>query len=152
MDFKGPLGKDIINLPAGPSVAVLSSESATWPGLGDKRARHIGGQFKGYRLNDKREPIFTYIQQGVTVNEYTAPKLAPGGSTLLRRFDLSAKAPPDGVYVLAADGADLKEVEPGVWSMNNNGSAVKVYIDADVKTVISEQDNRKLLNVTSTVA
>jgi hypothetical protein len=62
--FEKPLGEKIHKMPAGPAFAILEDSNAEWPGDTFK--------FKmlGYRLDEKRRPIFRYEFSGVTIEDF----------------------------------------------------------------------------------
>ena len=115
----GPLGRDAINLPAGPALAVLGTPDAPWPLPRDRRQRDVGGQFKGYRLDAKRQPIFMYQLGDVHVEEQPLPVLKEGGVVLARKFRVTGAAPAGGqLYFLAAAGSRLEE-QSGAWRVDD---------------------------------
>ena len=114
-----PLGSDVINLPAGAAVAVLPSDDAPWPIARDRRARDVGGQFLGYRLDAQRRPVFMYRFGEVEVEELAAPVLREGGVALARSFMITGQPPTGRVYVLAAVGAKVEETSPGSWKVDD---------------------------------
>ncbi|MDX1565667.1 MAG: hypothetical protein R3236_09690, partial [Phycisphaeraceae bacterium] len=119
MKFNGPAGVDILKMPPGPSFAKLESATSPWPDPNPKKDRHVGGRFKGYRLDKNRAPILMYELAGVRIEEQPLPNLAPGGATLLRRFNLSVaeKAPEDMVF-LAASGEKIVAEKDGVYRVD----------------------------------
>lgn len=120
----GPLGTDVINLPPGPSFAVLGSADAAWPmpkemtPKADYRSqveRNLGGHFKGYILDKDERPTFHYILNDIDILEQPMPLLKTGGANLLRKFQLSSKQPVKDLYFLAAQGAQIAVKSPGEW-------------------------------------
>ena len=86
----GPLGTDVIDLPPGPSFAVLGSANAEWPlpkpTYHAQVERNLGGHFKGYVLDKQERPTFEYILNEVTIQEQPLPVLKAGGAELQRKF------------------------------------------------------------------
>ena len=125
--FLGPLGDDIIDLPAGPAFAVLNESNESWPTPENLQVRDLGGDFKGYRLDSYGQPTFHYQLDGVTVEETPVPTVRPGGSILQRRFRLRTTSPIEGLSFIAAVG-------PGDYSTTSaklEGSNLEVrLIDA----------------------
>jgi mono/diheme cytochrome c family protein len=116
----GPLGRDVINMPAGPAVAVLASAEAPWPVAKDRRERDVGGRFMGYRIDAQRQIIFVYHLEEVTVEEQPVPAAREGGVVLVRKFKLTGVPPPAGqLYLQAAAGRKIEEVSPGVWRVDD---------------------------------
>jgi hypothetical protein len=114
----GPAGTDIIDLPPGPAFAVLSDANAPWPKPKDQWDRNLGGRFKGYRLDKDDRPILQYELAGIRISEQTLPVLKPGGSDLIRRFELKSDSPTSGLTFLAASGMEILEKSPGVWQVD----------------------------------
>lgn len=111
--FMGPLGSDAIDLPDGPAIATLASETDPWP-KAEKTDRDTGGQFEGYRLDEKGRPAFLYTLRGVEISEGVEPVLSPGGSSLIRHFALVQKAGAGNFYLLAATGMKI-DSQAGQW-------------------------------------
>jgi cytochrome c553 len=114
----GPLGIDVINLPPGPSFAVLSDAASEWP-VAKAKQRNVGGEFKGYVLDKEMRPAFRYVLDGVEVRESPIPLLKPGGASLVRRFQLTSKADVAGLYFLAASGKKIESKSAGEWTVDN---------------------------------
>jgi mono/diheme cytochrome c family protein len=118
----GPLGTDIIDLPPGPSFAVLASPTAEWPlpkpTYKDQVERDLGGQFKGYVLDKEDRPIFHYILDGIDIQEQPLPVLKTGGADLERKFTLSSKGAVKDLYFLAAQGKQIESKSPGEWTID----------------------------------
>ncbi len=68
--FQNPLGDNVLPLPADVPFAVLSDASAAWP---SQPARDQGYQFKGYRFDDARRPIFQYQFGRVAIEDHPRP-------------------------------------------------------------------------------
>ena len=116
----GPLGRDVINLPPGPAVALLPSDDAPWPIAHDRRQRNLGGEFKGYRLDAQRQPIFMYRLGDVQIEEQPLPVPREGGVVLARKFHLTGPQPAGGkLYLLAAAGTKIEEVAPEIWKVDD---------------------------------
>ncbi len=112
--FRGPLGNDLIDLPAGPSFARLKTPTAPWP---SGKERNLGGKFKGYTLDDNRSPTFIYVLDGITIEEHSAPDLRPGGAILSRKFKLTNLK--GKLYFLAASGGSIKKLSKGAYLIDN---------------------------------
>ena len=141
----GPLGRDVLNLSAGPAVAVLGAPDADWPVPRDRRQRDVGGQFKGYRLDEQRQPIFLYRLGDVDIEEQPVPELRPGGPILMRKFSVTGKPPAAGaLYFLAAAGAKVQEQSPGTWRVDDK-LTVRLRAPAGVEAVVRERGAVKQL-------
>lgn len=170
----GPLGTDVLRLPAGTTFAVLPAATSAWPKYAarpedGKFARNLDAQFLGYELDKERRPTFRYRVGGVEVREQPLPKVQPGGAQLLRKFTVGggatdgngsagragAGAKADSLYLLAAAGKTIEETSPGVWKVD--GKATVRLLPASgggggaaaglPKTVISDDANGKQLRL-----
>ena len=54
---QSPLGDNVVSLVRGLPIAFLEKADSAWP---NSSARELGYQFKGYRYNSKRQPMFLY--------------------------------------------------------------------------------------------
>ena len=124
----GPLGTDVIDMPAGPAFAILEKPDSAWPeleeGHRDEKFRNVGGHFKGYVLDKQERPTFHYILNDVDIQEQPLPILRTAKGDLIRKFALTAKEPVSGLYFLAADGKKIEEKSPGVWSIDDGKQTV----------------------------
>lgn len=141
-----PLGKDVLDLPPGPAIAILDSPDAPWPKPKDRNDRNVGGQFRGYRLDKQRQPIFLYRVGAIDVEEQPMPVLRETGVALARKFTLAAngQAPKD-VYCLLASGG---KIEPGPaageWRVDDKVTLRLDGADA-AKAAVREKNGAKQL-------
>ncbi len=135
---RAPLGKDVVNLPAGPSFAILDSQGAPWPDSTGLFDRNAGGRFRGYTLDKQGRPTFRYTLRNVEVQEKDVPKGAGDGAELERRFTLAASAPMGNLYFLIASGKKIEPKGAAAWLvddkivvrliMGNGGGAASTQI------------------------
>ena len=125
-NWNGPMGTDIINMPDGPSFALLDSPAAPWPKIvptehppANEKYRNVGGHFKGYELDKQERPTFHYVLDDVDINEQPIPVQGPTKSNLIRRFTVSSKTPPKNLYFMAASGKKIEQKSPGVWIVDD---------------------------------
>jgi hypothetical protein len=125
-------------MPPGPAVAVLPSDDAPWPVAQDRRQRNVGGQFKGYRLDAQRQPIFMYRLGDIAIEEQPLPVPREGGVALARKFHLMG-APPDAgkLWLLAAAGAKVEQQSPGVWKVDDK-LTVRVAAPQGAKEIVRD--------------
>jgi hypothetical protein len=100
--YEPPLGDHPIQLPAGPSFALLADSVAPWPGP----VNRLSGvnHFLGYTLDDRRRPTFRYRIGEVTIEETPQPHAEDVDMRLVRRFKLSGRS--EGtLYFRAITGA-----------------------------------------------
>ena len=91
-----PLGDHLMTLPAGAPLAVLSDLDASWP---SGRAREQGFKFKGYSLNEDRQPTFRYEWNGVQVTDSIVPVPSDEFASLQRTITLQSSEPVAGLYL-----------------------------------------------------
>ena len=139
--FKAALGKDIIDLPAGPAFAILESQSDPWP-VAEKTDRNIGGRFKGYSLDDKGRPTFRYALGDNTVEEKVVPVLKPGGTVLRREFKITGDG--KNLYLLAGTGKDIDHTSMTDWVVDGS---LEIQIDGKDagEGIVRESDAGKQL-------
>ena len=139
--FFKPLGKDVIDMPAGPAFAVLESQSDPWPSA-EKTSRNIGGRFKGYSLDEKGRPKFRYELNGVKIEEAVVPVIRPGGSILRREFTLTGSG--KNFYLLGGSGKDVDHTSTTDWII---GGSVELQIDGEGagEGIVREAGDRKEL-------
>ena len=122
--FLEPLGIDVIDMPSGPAFAFLENLDAPWP-IAGKMDRDVGGDFKGYRLDEGMRPTFVYNLKGVTIEEDPLPRVQPGGAALQRSFYLKSENSPAGLYFVVAEDTELEILDDGVVR-TASGSRVSV--------------------------
>lgn len=100
------------------SLAKLATESAVW--VSDT----VGSDFKpkGYRLDKSNNPVFMYQQYGTSIED--AFNVIENGKGLQRT--LRVKAPVDGLYLRLAEGNNIKELEKGLYWINDKEYYLKV--------------------------
>jgi hypothetical protein len=118
--FEGPLGDDVIALPAGPSVAVLPKADAPWPGANPKE---LGYKFLGYTLTKDERPTFRYSLNGLTVADFPNPS-GKENPTLVRTLTLAGQQP-DGLYFRAAVGTKIEPAADGWYKVDGYKMRVK---------------------------
>lgn len=101
-----PLGYDLLR-PApdvAPAFAVLASPDAEWP-KADTKQRPEGFQWKGYALDAKRFPTFSYEWNGVKVSDRfdVEGDAAAGTGKLIRTLKLAGPIPPNA-FLRVVDG------------------------------------------------
>lgn len=134
--FNEPLGTDAINLPPGPSFAVLSSPDAPWPA--PKRGeRNVGGQFKGYRTDKAGQVTFVYKLGETEISESPTPVLKKGGAVLVRKFTLKGPEA-KGLTFLAATGTKIESGgADGAWRVDDK---LTVHVDPKLQPTVRTSD------------
>jgi hypothetical protein len=105
-------------MPPGPAFAYLPNTEAAWPQV-TMTDRNVGGLFMGYKLNDRRRPIFMYQLGNVIVEEQFAPVIEPNGPNLSRHFSLQASNEvSDQLYFLVAEGDEIIRNDDNSWTID----------------------------------
>jgi len=108
--FEGPLGYNMVEMPAGAPFAQLDQPDSPWPsGTG----RDAGYQMLGYQLDQKRRPTFRYSAHGVRIEDF--PEAVPGEleAFLRRTLTLSANPSPEGFWFRAWRGSRVERKDDG---------------------------------------
>ena len=147
----GPLGTDVIDLPPGPSFAILQSQTSPWPKIGepvvDERYRNVGGRFKGYLLDKDERPTFNYVlNDSISISEQPIPVLKQRSADLIRKFTVQSKQPVSGLYFEAAAGKLIEQKSPGVWVVDGK-MTVKLDPADKLHPMVRESDSQKQLLV-----
>jgi len=108
--FNEPLGDHVLNFPAGPAFAKLATGNSAWP-VATLESRELGGRFLGYRLDERRRPVFRYLLDGVTISEVARPVVDAKRFALVRAF--SFDKPADALTFLAGEGHRIEKVSAG---------------------------------------
>jgi hypothetical protein len=142
--FLEPLGEDVVTFPPGPAFAQLPDEKQPWP-VGERTARNLGGQFKGYTLDALDRPTFRYQLGNVLIEETPLPVPRPGGAVLSRQFrlqksDQSSSA--QTLYLRAAVGPEISQTGEFFTAGNLQ---VKIEGATRVNGIIRQTDGTKEL-------
>lgn len=99
-----PLGEDLVDLPPGLPLAVLTSADGDWPTSPDR----AGYRFGGYQLDDAGVPTFLYRFGPFDVEDRIAPHDDGGLKRTLVVRPLEGERTPDRVWFRAHSGKGLK--------------------------------------------
>lgn len=112
--FEGPLGDNIVHLPAGVAFAVLDGAAESWP---TQKARELGYRFRGYTLTPDQRPTFRYTVAGVEVEDRPDAVVRDAQPGIRRTLKLVGRAP-DHLYFRAAVGKQIEAVGDGWYRVN----------------------------------
>ena len=115
--FEGPLGDNILHLPAGPSFATLAKADAAWP---KDSARSLGEHFRGYKLTPDERPTFLYKIGDIAVTDTPAPVVVGKDVGLKRTIELTAAKDASDLYYRAAVGTKIVDLGKGVYSIDGS--------------------------------
>ena len=108
----GPLGYNMVKMPAGAPFAVLDTPDAKWPAEAGKKA---GYQMRGYTLDAKQRPAFRYSFQNISVED--APVAVSGelDAGFRRAITLRADKPVANFYFRAWSGTTVEQKRNGTF-------------------------------------
>ena len=108
--FEGPLGYNVVKMPAGVPFAVLANPGAKWPEAVGKRA---GYQMHGYRLDAKRRPTFLYSFEEVQIEDYPVAVNGVLDASLRRTLTVHAERSSENLWFRAWSGAKIEAQSDG---------------------------------------
>lgn len=113
--FEPPLGDQILKLPDGPPLATLDGSSAVWPQL----SKDLGYKFGGYKLVEKRNPVFLYSANGVSIEDYPRPVGSQDVFVMQRTLTITAAKPPANLWFRAFRAGSIDEIAGGKWKIDS---------------------------------
>jgi mono/diheme cytochrome c family protein len=141
-----PLGHDIINLPPGPSLAILANPTDPWPVPKGRDDRNLGGRFKGYALDKEDRPIFHYVlADSIDIQEQPLPLLRSSGPQLVRSFHVSTGKPDEKLYFLAAQGEKIEAKSPGEYIVDEKITVKFNNATGVGQPIVRDSNNQKQL-------
>lgn len=112
-----PLGDHVMTLEPVAAVAALPSLDATWPTGAPKEQ---GYHFRGYRLNERREPEFLYTGPGFSVADFPEPVASnEQEGTFRRRLTIQSNGNADSIYFRAAVGDSIEPAGDGAFLVDD---------------------------------
>lgn len=106
--FQPPLGDNVYSLVRGVPFATLESVDAAWP---TDSAADLKYQFKGYRFNSSRQPVFRYTRGRLAITDELVPRRTQGRlASIERTLTLEALSPVQKLYYRAARGKKIELV------------------------------------------
>src|SRR5262249_174504 len=110
-----PLGDHIIRLPEGEPFAVLESPDSPWPTAAGKKA---GYQMRGYRLDQKRRPVFLYYFSSIQAEDCPSPVPGELDPEFHRTITLHAQATVSNLWFRAAVGSTIERSQTGLYNID----------------------------------
>jgi mono/diheme cytochrome c family protein len=120
--FQAPLGDNVVPLPEGPPLAVLSSQTQPWP---KEHAKPLGYRFRGYRLTSDQRPTFLFDFNRLHVADFANPVPGTDPPALERTLTMTADRPVDNLWFRAAVG-DTIEPRGDRWYLVNGEWKVRI--------------------------
>lgn len=101
------LGKDVVNFPAGPALAVLATPDAPWP-VPDPTPRPSPWAFKGYTLDAQQRPTLRYALEGIEVEDFFIERRDAAGKLFFERTLKFPAPPPAGLHLRVATDKSIE--------------------------------------------
>jgi hypothetical protein len=117
------------------TVSSLSSANASW---NDDTTQY---RPKGYIMDQENRPTFRYLMNGVMVNDEI--RATEGGKGIRR--ELSVEKPADNLYVRLAEGSTIKDMENGMYAVDDKAYYLKLEGANDAKPTVREVDGKQQL-------
>ncbi len=143
--FQNPLGDNVLPLPFEVPFAVLADASTAWP---SQPARDQGYQFKGYRFDDARRPIFQYTFGRVAIEDLPRPNRSGKNNkelSLDRTLNLSV-TPGDPVSLnnLYFRAVTAQKIEPGSdgWFTIDSTLKLRIVSSSTKPPLVRQAGNR----------
>lgn len=137
--YQPPLGYDVLRPAPEGSLPffVASAPNADWPKV-EPKERADDYQWRGYRLDEKRQPIFSYEWQGLKVQDQftTQGTGTAADAKLIRTLTIAGKMP-ENTWLRIANGAKLEAkegafiVDAGRFDLSGRGFDNQFRVTAD---------------------
>ena len=127
--YQPPLGENVLTFADRSHLAVLETPQTDWP---KQKAKEMGGKFKGYRFNKKREPSFMYEFSGTKILDRFEPVKEKEYSTFNRvlSFEGAVSGQSGDLYFLAATSKKSIEAIADGWYQIDGDWKMKVESDS----------------------
>ena len=102
-----PLARDVIRFENVPELLVLASQDAPWPVPGERSKEH---RFKGYVLDDSRQPTFKYEFRNIKVEDFFEPFMEGERRGLVRTLRFASANAVSGLIFRVAKSPTLSLV------------------------------------------
>lgn len=136
--FEGPLGDNVLQLPAGPDIAALAKSGDPWP----KGKGHA--KFGGYQLTSDERPTFLYTIGDVKVEDFPNAVVGSKDGGLRRTLSLTATKDVSDLYYRAAVGNKIEAVGNGVYQVDGH---LRVKLTSQSTPIIRTNNNKMELLV-----
>jgi hypothetical protein len=115
--FQPPMGRNILRLPEGPSLARLDSRDQPWP---SRSPRSLDYRFRGYRLDARRRPTFLYDLGPARVEEHAEVEKSADSVALDRILAITSDQPTESLYLRAATADQIEPLGDGRFRVNGD--------------------------------
>ncbi len=141
--FEGPLGYNVLKMPAGSPFAVLSDTTSKWPEAAGKKA---GYQMRGYRLDAKRRPAFLYSFQNVHIEDYPVAVSGDLDASFRRTLTLQADHAVENLWFRAWTGSKIEAQSDGSF-LAEGKIKLQFQLAGAAKPIIRQLDGKSELLV-----
>lgn len=135
--FQRPYGDNLLSLVRGAPFAELDSLEAGWP---TEHARELGYRFHGYRFNEKRQPVFLYSFDDVTISDAIIPASHGDATAAFNRTLTLGSRSGRRLWFRAAAGSKI-ELADGVFVVDDH-LRLKVDATAASEPVVRQNGGR----------
>lgn len=132
--FEGPLGDNIVAMPAGLPFARLDKAESPWP---EVKASQTGWRFLGYTLDPQDRPTFRYGSDSVTVMDMFVPVSGAKDPSLRRQINITGAR--EGLSFRVASGKAIESLPDG-WFRVDGGLRVRVAGGAAIRKAPGKAD------------
>ena len=104
-NLQNPQGSNISIMPPGHAIEILPTRAGTWPEISARDAAGRGTErwrVRGIERDEDRRPVFLMETDGVRIREQLIPRLASGGTRLVRQFIVYTDEGRGDLYMRAA--------------------------------------------------
>jgi len=137
--FQGPLGDHVVSLPRDVPFALLESIDTAWPKTAAKKS---GYKFLGYRLDEKRRPMFRYKWNGVEIEDHPIPVPGKIDPSLKRTFTLRTEDSSPTLLFLAATAKKQIKPLPDGWYQIDDLIRIRISNASEDKPIVRKNGNR----------
>ena len=106
-----PEGSSVIDFPDGPAISPLENRNAPWPEAFARDAAGIRNgpwRFAGRSTDQEGRPVFHMEIDGARISEHPIPRLAAGGTRLVRKFTVASDVGRGDLYARLAVGPAIE--------------------------------------------
>jgi hypothetical protein len=122
-----PLG-GIIELSGGPTLAILHEKDQNWP---DSTSQL---QIKGYDIDNNGRPLFKYIIENISIEDYLVPE--DDGKILTRNISVANPEKKSNVWIRIAEGESIAQLKDGSFNINKGEYYVNLKETGKSKAII----------------
>lgn len=124
-----PLG-GLIELSGGPTLAILKDKNSPWPdSLNTSQL-----QIKGYDIDDEGRPIFKYIIENISMEDYLVPE--DDYKILTRTISVANPEKKADIWIRLAEGENISQLQDGSYNINKGEYYVNIKDTGKSKAVI----------------